>query len=135
MTVAAWSPLANGVLSGKFTHGAAATGPTRVDPSALGKHEHAVARAVQEVADELGATAAQVAIAWTLARSPLVHPIIGARRLAQLEDNLGAVALVLPDEAIDRLESVTGFQRGFPSDFIDETAAWVFGAANSRLED
>jgi aryl-alcohol dehydrogenase-like predicted oxidoreductase len=135
MTVAAWSPLANGVLSGKFTQGAAATGPTRVDPSALGKHEHAVARAVQEVADELGATAAQVAIAWTLARSPLVHPIIGARRLAQLEDNLGAVALVLPDEAIDRLESVTGFQRGFPSDFIDETAAWVFGAANSRLED
>jgi aryl-alcohol dehydrogenase-like predicted oxidoreductase len=135
MTVAAWSPLANGVLSGKFTQGAAATGPTRVDPSALGEHEHAVARVVQEVADELGATAAQVAIAWTLARSPVVHPIIGARRLAQLEDNLGAVALELPDDAIDRLESVTGFQRGFPSDFIDATAAWVFGAANSRLDD
>jgi aryl-alcohol dehydrogenase-like predicted oxidoreductase len=134
LTVAAWSPLANGVLSGKFTAASTDAGPTRVDPSALGEHEHTVAREVDAVATELGVAPAQVAIAWTMARSPAVHPIIGARRLGQLEDNLGAAALELPDEAVERLESVTGFSRGFPLDFIDDTAEWVFGAATTRLD-
>jgi aryl-alcohol dehydrogenase-like predicted oxidoreductase len=133
MTLAAWSPLANGVLSGKFTDGSSPTEGTRVDPAGLGEREHAAARAVQAVADDVGATPAQVAIAWTMARSPLVHPIVGARRLAQLEDNLRAVDLELPDEAVQRLESAVEFQRGFPHDFIDATAGWVFGAANDRL--
>jgi len=60
---------------------------------------------------------------------------MGARRLAQLEDNLGATAVDLSHEALERLESVTSFRRGFPLDFIDETAAWVFGAAMTRLEE
>jgi aryl-alcohol dehydrogenase-like predicted oxidoreductase len=133
MTVAAWSPLANGVLSGKFTSGTTEPGATRVDPSSLGAHEHTVAREVQAVAEDLGATPAQVAIAWTMARSPSVHAIVGARRLAQLEDNLAAASLHLPSDAVARLESVTEFQRGFPHDFIAETAPWVFGAALTRV--
>jgi aryl-alcohol dehydrogenase-like predicted oxidoreductase len=122
-----------GVLSGKFTAGATALGATRVDPSSLGEREHAVAREVQAVAADMGATPAQVAIAWTMVRSPWVHPIVGARRLAQLEDNLAAASLDPPSEAAARLESVTAFQRGFPHDFIAETAPWVFGAALTRV--
>jgi aryl-alcohol dehydrogenase-like predicted oxidoreductase len=133
MTVAAWSPLANGVLSGKFTAPSAEAGPTRVDPASLSEHDLAVAREVQAVAEDLGASPAQVALAWTMAHAPRVHPIVGARRLDQLEDNLGAAALALPADAAARLEAVTSFQRGFPLDFIEETGRWVFGAATERL--
>jgi aryl-alcohol dehydrogenase-like predicted oxidoreductase len=102
---------------------------TRLDPATLDDRTHAVARVVREVADELGAAPAQVAIAWTMARSRSVHPIVGARRVEQLRDNLGALDVQLPPEACARLEAATGFTLGFPSDFINETSSWVFGAA------
>lgn len=128
MTVAAWSPLADGILSGKFTGQAAEPG-TRIDPAAVSEHQRAVAAAVAEVAGDLGVTPAQVAIAWTRARSPAVHPIIGARRLDQALDNLGAAGLDLPAESTARLEAATGIDLGFPATFISETSPWVFGAA------
>jgi diketogulonate reductase-like aldo/keto reductase len=64
-----------------------------------------------------------------MARSRSVHPIVGARRVEQLRDNLGALDVQLPPEACARLEAATGFTLGFPSDFINETSSWVFGAA------
>lgn len=133
MTVTAWSPLAGGVLSGKFTDGSAAPG-TRISAASVSEHDHAVARAVQEVAGELGLTSSQVAIAWTVARSRAVVPIIGARTVEQLRDNLGAAGVVLPQEAVERLESVTGFTAGFPNDFIAQTGGWVFGEAAQRID-
>lgn len=129
MSVAAWSPLAHGVLSGKFTRPGSAEG-------ALSSRDQAAARAAQDVADELGVTAAQVAIAWTCARSRAVHPILGASSAEQLADNLGAVDVVLPGDAIQRLASAVEFSRGFPTDFIAEceTTPWVFGEAATRLD-
>ena len=100
LTLAAWSPLADGILSGKNAREATAGQPSRIDPAAVTDHQHAVAALVQKVAAELGATAAQVAIAWTRARSPVIHPIIGARRLDQILDNLGAADLDLPAETV-----------------------------------
>ncbi|MFI6325987.1 aldo/keto reductase [Nonomuraea sp. NPDC050556] len=132
MTVTAWSPLGGGVLSGKFTNGTAAPG-TRLSASNVSEHDHAVARAVQEVADDLGLTPSQVAIAWTTARSRAVVPIIGARTVEQLKDNLGAAGVVLPEEAVERLESATDFTLGFPNDFIAQTDGWVFGEAAQRI--
>ncbi len=80
LSVAAWGPLASGILSGKFTRPGGAEEGTRVDAAALTERDHAVARTVQQLADELGATPSQVAIAWTMARSARVHPIVGTRR-------------------------------------------------------
>jgi aryl-alcohol dehydrogenase-like predicted oxidoreductase len=128
MAVAAWSPLADGILSGKFTQGST-RGDTRVDPAALTEHQHAVASVVAEVASGLGVTPAQVAIAWTRSRSSAVIPVIGARRLEQLIDNLGAASLELPADAIARLDSATPVDHGFPSAFIRDNTPWVFGAA------
>lgn len=129
ITVAAWSPLADGILSGKFTEANAAGPGTRIDPATLSDHQRAIATLVQNVAGDLGATPAQVAIAWTRARSPAIHPIIGARRLDQLLDNLGAADLELPPEALSRLNTATEPDLGFPATFIHETSPWVFGAA------
>ena len=67
MSVAACSPLAGGVLSGKFTRPGGAEAGTRLAPESLSDHAQAVARVVQELADELGVTASQAAIAWTMA--------------------------------------------------------------------
>jgi aryl-alcohol dehydrogenase-like predicted oxidoreductase len=134
MSVAAWAPLAGGVLSGKFTRPGGAEAGTRVAPESLSARDHAAARAVQEVADGLGATAAQVAIAWTYARSRAVHPIIGARSAQQLKDNLGAAEVALPAEAVQRLEAAVEFDVGFPADFITEvgTVPDVAGKAHTR---
>jgi aryl-alcohol dehydrogenase-like predicted oxidoreductase len=63
--VTAWSPLAGGVLSGKYTRHTAATGGTRLDPASLDERAPAVAQTVQDVAHDRGATPSQVAIAWT----------------------------------------------------------------------
>ncbi len=130
MSVAAWSPLAGGVLSGKFTRPGGAEAGTRVAAESISGADHGVARAVQSVADELGASPSQVAIAWTMAHSPSIHPIVGARRLDQLADNLGAAELELPLEAVERLDALTHIEPGFPHDFIAETRTWVFGAAD-----
>ena len=127
--VTAWSPLAGGTLSGKYTRPGGTTGPTRHDPGSLDERSHAAAKAVQSVADDLGVTASQVAIAWTMARSPAVVPIVGARSAEQLADNLGAADVTLSPEQMTTLESATEFSRGFPHDFIDEIAPWVFGTA------
>ena len=126
--VTAWSPLAGGALSGKYT---LRTPPSegRLAPDSLSARDHDVARVVREVADELGTTSSQVAISWTMNRSPLIHPIIGARTADQLRDNLAAAELVLPPKIIARLNEATAVAHGFPYDFIAQTSSWVFGAA------
>ncbi|MFD1500803.1 aldo/keto reductase [Streptosporangium lutulentum] len=134
LTVAAWGPLAHGVLSGKFDPAAGPRESTRISARSLGAREHAVAQAVREVADEIGATPAQVAIAWTRARSRAVHPILGARTAKQLRDTLGALDLTLPDHAVRRLEAATDFTLGFPGDFLAQAGPAVFGESAARLD-
>lgn len=126
--VAVWSPLAGGVLSGKYSGPHAPSG-ARLEPNSVDARAHATARVVQEIADARGATPAQVAIAWTMTRSPAIHPIVGARSVTQLRDNLGALDVHLTVEERATLEAATRFEAGFPTDFIAQTQNWVFGAA------
>ena len=121
LTVTAWAPLAAGKLTG-------ATG-RRADPASLTDRERSAAHAVREVAAELGASPAQVALAWTRAKSRAVLPLVGVSSVAQLTENLGALDLTLSDEAVRRLEAATDFRPGFPSDFIAECerSPFVFG--------
>jgi aryl-alcohol dehydrogenase-like predicted oxidoreductase len=134
MTVAAWGPLAGGVLSGKFTGARGAESGTRVAPESVSDRDHAVVRAVQAVAGELGATPSQVAIAWIMARSRAVHPILGASNLEQLTDNLGAADVTLPADAVSRLERAAHFDPGFPADFLAETQSFVYGEAGQLVD-
>jgi aryl-alcohol dehydrogenase-like predicted oxidoreductase len=133
LSVAAWSPLAGGVLSGKFTRRDAAPSASRVEAGTISERDISIAQTVQDVADDLGVTASQVAIAWTMARSPAVHPIIGARRVDQLVDNLGATDCQLDPETRQRLDEVSAISLGFPHEFIRDTAGFVYGAAGERV--
>ena len=134
LSVAAWSPLAGGVLSGKFTRGDEGPSQSRLDRSQISERDLAIAHDVQAAADETGASPSQVAIAWTTARSRSIHPIVGARRLDQLEDNLAAARLVLPEEVVRRLDEASAISLGFPHDFISGTSAWIYGEAGQRVE-
>jgi aryl-alcohol dehydrogenase-like predicted oxidoreductase len=127
LTVTAWSPLGGGVLSGKYSAGPSA-GMTRLRRDTISDRDLDVARVVQEIANELGVTPAQVALAWTRQRDSVL-PIIGARTVDQLRDNLGCTAVTLPPHLVMRLETATDFSLGFPADFIAQTAPWVLGTA------
>jgi aryl-alcohol dehydrogenase-like predicted oxidoreductase len=134
MSVAAYGALAGGVLSGKFTTPGGAPTGTRINPASLTPGDHQAARAVQEVAEELGVTASQVAIAWTRTRSHAVHPIIGSRNVNQLQDNLGALDVALPADAVGRLDAAVKFDLGYPTDINTGPRPWVFGNREARLE-
>ncbi|MFI7701198.1 aldo/keto reductase [Nonomuraea sp. NPDC049480] len=116
VSVAAWGTLERGILSGRYNEPGAAG--SRVSPGSLTERELTMARAVTEVAGELGLTASQVALAWMMRRG--VHPIVGASTVEQLKDNVGASGAVLPEEAVRRLESAVEFRLGFPRDFVEE---------------
>jgi aryl-alcohol dehydrogenase-like predicted oxidoreductase len=133
LSVAAWSPLAGGVLSGKFTR-SAPDGPTRVNPGDISEHDLRIAREVDTVADELGVSSSQVALAWLLANRPLVHPIIGARLPDQLGDNLAALELRLPSDAARRLADVSAPSLGFPAEFIASSRGFVYGPAGEQTD-
>jgi aryl-alcohol dehydrogenase-like predicted oxidoreductase len=134
LSVAAWSPLAAGVLSGKFTR-PGGDGPSRVDRVTVPERDLTIARAVDAVADELGVSSSQVALAWTRAHRPWIHPILGARTPAQLADNLAANDLALPDDAVARLDKASAIDLGFPMDFIlDTTSDFVYGPSGQQTD-
>jgi aryl-alcohol dehydrogenase-like predicted oxidoreductase len=133
LSVAAWSPLAGGILTGKFTRAAADPGSTRVDPGNISERDLRIARELDAVADQLGVTSSQVAIAWTRASRPWVHPILGARRLDQLTDTLAAADLPLPADALERLNKASEIELGFPHDFIASTRSFVYGPVGESM--
>ncbi|MEU4329284.1 aldo/keto reductase [Nonomuraea dietziae] len=75
-------------------------------PIATGDHARAEG-SLAEVASEVGATPAQVALAWLLRRSPTMVPIPGTTSVAHLEENVGALAVTLTDAQYDRLSTLT----------------------------
>ena len=75
----------------------------------LGGFSRLQSSTLSDVADRLGATPMQVALAWLLRRSPNILLIPGTSSLAHLRENLASAELVLPDDAVDELESVASF--------------------------
>jgi aryl-alcohol dehydrogenase-like predicted oxidoreductase len=132
LSVAAWAPLAAGVLSGKFTRDGGDSA-TRIKRADITERDLTIARAVDTVADQLGWSSSQVALAWTRAHDPAVHPIVGARTVDQLADNLRAASLELPVDAVRELDEVSAIPLGFPHDFIASTREFVYGSAGRKL--
>jgi len=128
--VMAWSPLAGGLLSGKFRRGAA------LDPDARRAHidfppvepEHGLRaiEALQPVADGHGVSAARVALAWVLAQEGVSCAIVGARRVEQLQDNLRALDLELSAGDLASLDAGTALPRAYPG--------WVQAMTNTHRE-
>ena len=112
-----WSPLKSGVLSGKYTRQNA--GQLKADrgpfaESHLTEKTYAIIDELNIIAKAHGSTAARVALAWVQAQPGVTSTIIGARRLAQLEDNLKALDVKLSAEEVSRLDALTKPTFGFP---------------------
>ena len=75
-----------------------------------------IAEAVSEVAHEIGTVPSQVALAWLRQKNTL--PIMGARTLAQLKDNLGSLKFDLSEEQMAKLDAVSAITPGFPGNFL-----------------
>ena len=75
--------------------------------------------AVDAVAKELGASPAAVSLAWLLRKPAVTSVIFGARSIEQLEDNLAAAELELPDEALVALDEASAEPLGYPYEFME----------------
>ena len=112
-----WSPLKSGALSGKYTR--ASAGQVKADRGAflrsfLNEKTYAVVDALERIARAHDSTVARVALAWVQAQPGVTSTIIGARRLAQLEDNVQALDVKLTREELAQLDLLTKPTLGFP---------------------
>jgi aryl-alcohol dehydrogenase-like predicted oxidoreductase len=121
--VTAWSPLAGGLLTGKQLEPGGAKDSRQGDPAMQqimksNARKESVAREVMAVAREIGHSPAQVALAWLRHRPQPVIPIIGARKLAQVKDNLACLSVKLAPAHIERLDAPSRIEMGFPQHFF-----------------
>ena len=117
MGVMPWSPLSSGFLSGKYS--SKATGPVDTARAALvgapGPADYPVIDLVNDVAAEIGASPAAVALAWVQARPGITSTVIGARRMDQFEENLTALDLTLDPALQERLTTASAPHLNFPA--------------------
>lgn len=120
MGVCPWSPLGGGVLTGKYAQ--PGNDGTReamnLATGRLNDRNVFIAAEVMAVAGEIGASPAQVALAWTLANPAVDSPVLGVRTPAQLEDNLGALEIALDSEHLARLDAASAIALGFPHETL-----------------
>ncbi len=128
-----WGMLEGGALTGKYL---SETGEGRRYERASDR-VNAIAREVLGVAEEIGATPSQVAIAWVRAQPWLTVPILGARTEEQLRDNLRALDVDLASEHVERLSAAGGFDVGFPRSFLesDHVRGLIFGDTFDLIDD
>jgi aryl-alcohol dehydrogenase-like predicted oxidoreductase len=129
--VVPWSPLAGGVLTGKYRRSDLDTGTgADAESGQISRKDHVVgngfltergldiAEAVKDLAAEIDTTPSRVALAWTLLGPAVVAPLVGARTVAQLDDNLGALEVELDLDQRARLAQVSAIDLGFPHETL-----------------
>jgi len=132
-----WSPLKSGVLSGKYTReGAREAEPGRGAwvKASLTDRAFDVLDVVRKVAAALDTTPARVALAWVQSRPAVASTIIGARSVAQLEDNAGALEIELPAEAVAALDEASRPTLNFPAAFIRNSGMFKRGGTTVNGE-
>ncbi len=136
MAVTPWSVLGAGVLTGKYNakekpeEGRAKDGAAKVEKNL------SIAQTAIDIASEIGGTPGQVAIRWMMQRPGTIVPLLGARNLEQLRDNLGALQVELDEAQLARLDEVSAIDLGFPHNFLaDENILDVIhGGTQSKID-
>ena len=118
LSVLAFSLLAGGALTGKFNTGAETVEGTRAGQASAA--EKAAAAAIMAIAAEMGQSPSQVAINWVRQQAAHVIPILGARRLAQMTDNLGAADFTLAPEHLQQLNALKPLPTDYPHSFWND---------------
>ena len=132
--VTAWSPLGGGVLTGKYNLPADESGETGrlSDPMfKISERDLKVAETVISIANELGRSPAQAALNWLRQQPGNIIPIIGSRKVSQIQDNLACLEFQLSPEQMQRLDEVSAIELGFPHDFLKSPMVQDFAFAGS----
>ena len=137
IAITAWSPLAGGILSGKYTRAAKAEGPRRMDSmqlQPLDDRNRRIAEAVDALAERLGVQSAQVALAWLIAAG--VIPVVGATSAQQMSENLGALDLDLAPADLAELNAASAFDAGHPYSMLswDMPMAMGYGGMFENID-
>ncbi|MEU6820270.1 aldo/keto reductase [Streptomyces atriruber] len=141
--VVPFSPLAGGVLTGKYSRADLTATQTGADGTrkefnrangALTERNLAIADVVKEVAAEQGRTPGQAGLAWTLQNPGVTAPIIGARTPAQLEDNLGALEVDFTASQLARLQEASAIGLGYPHDLLADDRGRAFNSGDLKIE-
>jgi aryl-alcohol dehydrogenase-like predicted oxidoreductase len=121
-----WSPLASGFLSGKYTRESLNDPENRFSGFDLlpfdKEHGFRLINRIRPIAERHAASVAQVALAWLLSKDTVSSILLGATKLAQLEDNLKAVELKLDAEEVKALDEATTLPPVYPTWFIERLA-------------
>ena len=123
-----WSPLGGGFLSGKYRRDERPPEDSRIAGAEESMEEHWDRRATErnwdvldvvgEISESTGKSYAQISLNWLLRQPAVTAPIIGARTLEQLEDNLGATGWRLDDDQVDKLSGAGALEDTYPYRFI-----------------
>jgi len=118
LAITPWSPLGAGMLTGKYNDSIDKEGRLTENSRKINEKNRQIARKVTEIAQKLGYTPAQVALNWLRKQDQQIIPLLGARKLAQIEDCLGCLRFELPNEMTQELNELSAIDLGFPHDFL-----------------
>ena len=138
--ITAWSPLASGWLTGKYTGGKDDGDDKRLNNEMMegfvdqSDRNTKIAQEVDKVAAQVGKSSSQIALAWLLSKG--VIPIIGARKVSHVADNLKCVDVQLSSEQIQQLDDVSAIELGFPHDFFnaDMVRNFVYNGTFNKID-
>ncbi|CAN5265364.1 aldo/keto reductase [soil metagenome] len=124
-----WSPLGGGFLSGKYSRDERPPEGSRIAGAEEWQDEYWDRRATErnwntldavgEISEETGKSYAQISLNWLLRQEAVTAPIIGARTIEQLEDNLGAAGWELEDDQVNKLSEASALENVYPYRFIE----------------
>jgi aryl-alcohol dehydrogenase-like predicted oxidoreductase len=134
--VTAWSPLGAGVLTGKYQQKEPEnTRKERINGYRSIERNVRVVEEVVRIASEIARTPAQVSLNWIRQKKGVFIPILGAKTVEQIQDNLASTEFDLTEEQLQRLDDVSRIGLGFPHDFIssDGVKGLINGDFASRI--
>nr|WP_315081666.1 aldo/keto reductase [uncultured Kosakonia sp.] len=131
-----WSPLAGGLLSGKYSRdGKAEAGGRRVEfdfPPVNKDRAFDCVDVMRTIADSKGVSVAQIALAWLLHQQAVTSVIIGAKRTEQLDDNLAATSVQLSDEELKQLDAVSALPGEYPGWMLERQGEYRRNQLNQQ---
>ena len=141
IAVCPWGPLASGLLSGKYKQAGTGMkgqgrlettkGSGRSSSTQLSDRDWHLIDVLLEFAEEIGKTPAQVALNWVVTQPGITSTTIGATKVAQLDDNLGALEFTIPTELRPRLAEASAIETFAPYNFFGPTIQGFLTGGNS----
>ncbi len=132
--VTAWGPLGGGILSGKYNIDKNAEGREKKSES-VNEKNLSITEEVIKISKVIEVTPSQVALSWLLHQKGVIIPIIGAKKASQIEDNLKSIDIKLTKEQLQRLDTISKIECGFPHDFLssDRIKDLIYGGYYSKI--